>query len=189
MQVLGTLPVPQANRMNKYGTISPIGQGVKITMTRAEHSSESLWKNPATGKDEVHLGGEACGFIIEFKLWHQGDTGVFDDMKLLGELQKPDRLLMPIGGGQFVMNPADAAYAACELIRPKAVIPCTAAPTQRCRARPQSSARRWAPARSRGWRSTPARRWSSDGSGGRAVPQPCSTPSRQPPRHAPSIQG
>ena len=123
MQVLGILPVPQANRMNKYGTISPIGQGVKITMTRAEHSSESLWKNPATGKDEVHLGGEACGFIIEFKLWHQGDTGVFDDMKLLGELQKPDRLLMPIGGGQFVMNPADAAYAACELIRPKAVIP------------------------------------------------------------------
>jgi L-ascorbate metabolism protein UlaG (beta-lactamase superfamily) len=127
MQVLGILPPAQANRMNKSGSIRPFGPGVTITMTHAEHSSELLWKNPATGKDEVHVGGEPCGFMIEFengfKLWHLGDTGVFGDMKLLGELYKPDLALMPIGGGQFVMNPADAAYAARELIRPKAVVP------------------------------------------------------------------
>lgn len=127
MQVLGILPVAQANRMNKSGAIQPFGPGVKITMTRAEHSSELLWHNPATDKDEVHVGGEASGFMIEFengfKLWHMGDTGVFGDMKLLGDLYKPDLVLMPIGGGPFVMNPVDAAYAARELIRPKAVIP------------------------------------------------------------------
>jgi L-ascorbate metabolism protein UlaG (beta-lactamase superfamily) len=129
MQVLGILPVAQANRMNKGGSITPFGAsaGVRITMTRAEHSSELLWRNPATDKDELHVGGEPCGFLIEFengfKLWHMGDTGVFGDMKLMGDMHKPDLLLMPIGGGQFVMNPVDAAYAARDLIKPKAVIP------------------------------------------------------------------
>ena len=36
-------------------------------MTRAEHSSELVWKNPATGKDETHVAGEPVGFIIEFE--------------------------------------------------------------------------------------------------------------------------
>ena len=53
-----------------------------------------------------------------------GDTGVFGDMRLIGEMVKPDLVLMPIGGGgQFVMNPADAAFAARELIKAMAVIP------------------------------------------------------------------
>jgi L-ascorbate metabolism protein UlaG (beta-lactamase superfamily) len=44
---------------------------------------------------------------------------VFGDVRLLGELYKPDLLLIPIGGGQLVMNPADAALATRELIKPK----------------------------------------------------------------------
>jgi len=52
-----------------------------------------------------------------------GDTGVFGDMKLIAEMHKPDLVLMPIGGGQFVMNPVDAAFAVREFIKPKAVIP------------------------------------------------------------------
>ena len=128
MQTLGILPVAQANRMNKGGSIRPFGpNGVRITMTHAEHSSELVWRNPATDKDETHVGGEPCGFVIEFengfKLWHLGDTGVFGDMKLIGEMFKPDLLLIPIGGGQFVMNPADAALATRELIRPKMAPP------------------------------------------------------------------
>jgi L-ascorbate metabolism protein UlaG (beta-lactamase superfamily) len=128
MQTLGVLPVAQANRMNKGGSIRPFGPaGVRITMTHAEHSSELVWRNPATDKDETHVGGEPCGFVIEFengfKLWHLGDTGVFGDMKLLGEMLRPDLLLIPIGGGQFVMNPADAAYATRELIKPKMALP------------------------------------------------------------------
>ena len=128
MQTLGVLPVAQANRMNKGGSIRPFEpDGVRITMTRAEHSSELVWRNPATGSDETHVGGEPCGFVIEFengfKLWHLGDTGVFGDMKLIGEMMKPDLILIPIGGGQFVMNPADAALATRELIRPKMALP------------------------------------------------------------------
>ncbi len=128
MQTLGVLPPAQANRMNKGGGIRPFGPtGVRITMTHAEHSSELVWRNPATDKDETHVGGEPCGFVIEFengfKLWHLGDTGVFGDMKLLGEMLKPDLLLIPIGGGQFVMNPADAALATRELIKPKMALP------------------------------------------------------------------
>ena len=127
MQVLGILPPAQAGRMNKSGSVTPVGPGVKVTMTHAENSSELLWRNPATGKDEVHVGGEPAGFIIElengFRIWHMGDTGVFGDMKLIGEMYRPDLVLMPIGGGPFVMNPADAALAARELIKAKAVVP------------------------------------------------------------------
>jgi L-ascorbate metabolism protein UlaG (beta-lactamase superfamily) len=128
MQTLGILPVAQANRMNKGGSIMPFGPGgVRITMTHAEHSSELVWRNPETGKEETHVGGEPCGFIIElengFKIWHMGDTGVFGDMRLLGEMYKPDLLLIPIGGGQFVMNPADAAMATRDLIKPKMAMP------------------------------------------------------------------
>src|ERR1700712_3807345 len=128
MQTLGILPVAQANRMNKGGSITPFGPGgVRITMTHAEHISELVWRNPETGKDETHVGGEPCGFLIEFengfKLWHLGDTGVFGDMRLLGDMYKPDLLLIPIGGGQFVMNPADAAIATRDLIKPRMAIP------------------------------------------------------------------
>jgi L-ascorbate metabolism protein UlaG (beta-lactamase superfamily) len=128
IQTLGILPVAQANRMNKSGSIRPFGpDGVRITMTHAEHSSELVWRNEATGKDETHVGGEPCGFVIEmengFRIWHMGDTGVFGDMKLLGEMYKPDLLLVPIGGGQFVMNPQDAAMATRDLIKPRMAVP------------------------------------------------------------------
>lgn len=118
---------PQANRINRSGTVTPLGPGVKVTLVHAEHSSEYVWKNPQTNRDEVHVGGEPGGFVIElengFKIWHMGDTGVFGDMKLIAQMHKPDLVLMPIGGGPFVMGPADAAMATRELIKPKAVIP------------------------------------------------------------------
>ena len=127
MQTLGILPVAQANRMNKGGSITPFGPGLRIIMVHAEHSSELVWHNPATDKDETHVGGEPCGFIIEFengfRIWHMGDTGLFGDMKMLGDMYQPDLLLIPIGGGQFVMNPVDAATATRDLIKPKMAIP------------------------------------------------------------------
>ncbi len=128
MQTLGILPAPLANRMNKGGSILPFGPGgVRVTMTHAEHSSELVWRNPATDKDETHVGGEPCGFVIEFengfRIWHMGDTGLFGDMRLIGDIYKPDLLLIPIGGGQFVMNPADAAMATRDFVKPKAAIP------------------------------------------------------------------
>src|SRR5690242_1891630 len=85
---LGILPANLAPRMNKGGVITPLGPDIKITMTRAEHSSEMVWKNPATGKEETHVGGEPVGFILQlengFKIYHMGDTGLFGDMRLIG---------------------------------------------------------------------------------------------------------
>ena len=122
---MGILSAELSQRFGKGGTISPF-PGVKITATHAEHSSEILWNNPATGKPESHIGGEPVGFIIElengFKIYHMGDTGIFGDMKLIGEYYKPDLIMIPIGG-HYVMDPKDAAYATSNLLKPRFAIP------------------------------------------------------------------
>ncbi|UVH55074.1 metal-dependent hydrolase [Variovorax paradoxus] len=123
--VLGILPPNLVPRFNKSGTINPV-PGIKVTAVHAEHSSVIVWKNPATGKDEVHPGGEPVGYIIElengFRIYHMGDTGLFADMKFIADYYKPDLVLMPIGG-HFTMDPVDAAYATREWLKPRAVIP------------------------------------------------------------------
>ncbi|MEQ1659647.1 MAG: metal-dependent hydrolase, partial [Hylemonella sp.] len=128
LNTLGVLPPELTPRMNKSGTIVPFPDvpGLKITMVKAEHSSLFAWKNPATGKIESHYGGEPVGFIIEMengqKIYHMGDTGLFGDMKFIGEYYKPDLLLIPIGGN-FTTAPADAAYATREFLKPRFAIP------------------------------------------------------------------
>ena len=105
--LLGILPPDLLPRFNKGGSITPAA-GIKVTAVHAEHSSVLVWKNAATGKDETHVGGEPLGFIIEledgFKIYHMGDTGLFGDMKFIGDYYKPDLVLMPIGGN-FTMIP------------------------------------------------------------------------------------
>ena len=125
LSTLGVLPPAQLPRFNKSGRITPV-PGIKVTATHAEHSSVYVWRNPATDKDETHPGGEPVGYIIElengFRIFHMGDTGVFGDLKFIGEYYKPDLVLIPIGG-HFTMDPADAAYATRELLKPKFAIP------------------------------------------------------------------
>ena len=122
---LGMLPANLGHRFNKTGSVKPL-PGIKVTAVQAEHSSLIVWKNPATGKNESHPAGEAMGYIIElengFKIWHMGDTGLFGDMKFIADRYKPDLVLMPIGGN-FTMDPEDAAYAIKTWINPKRVIP------------------------------------------------------------------
>ena len=123
---LGELPGELAPRFNKGGVITPLGDGIKITMTRAEHSSEYKWSNPKTGLAEMHVGGEPAGFIIEFengfKVYHMGDTGLFGDMALIGSYYRPDLVLIPVGG-HFVLSPKDAAHATRHYLKPKHAIP------------------------------------------------------------------
>jgi len=125
LTTLGVLPANLLPRMNKGGTIEP-APGIKVTAVHAEHSSVYVWRNPASNKDETHPGGEAVGWLIElengFRVYHAGDTAAFGDMRLIGERIKPDLALVPIGGN-FTMDPAEAAWAVKELLRPKAVIP------------------------------------------------------------------
>lgn len=122
----GTLPTELGASMNKGGTVTPIGSDIKITMVRAEHSSEFVWRNPATGKDDTVFGGEPVGFIIElengFKIYHMGDTGLFGDMKLIGDYYTPHLVLIPIGG-HATLHPREAAYAIREYLKPRFVIP------------------------------------------------------------------
>ncbi len=117
---LGLLPEDQMIRWNKSGTVTPIGDDIKITMVRAEHSS-TVVHNGA-----VHFGGEPVGYVIElengYKIYHSGDTGVFGDMKMIGEYYKPDLALVCIGGW-FTMGPKEAAYAMGTLMQPKMVVP------------------------------------------------------------------
>jgi L-ascorbate metabolism protein UlaG (beta-lactamase superfamily) len=124
---LGMVPAELAPRFGKGGTIRPFGpNGVKITAVHAEHSSELVWTNPATGKEETHFGGEPVGYILEmengFRIWHMGDTSVFGDMRVIADMYKPDLVMIPIGG-HFTMGPQDAGMVIRNWIRPKYAVP------------------------------------------------------------------
>lgn len=68
--------------------------------------------------------GMACGLVIQIggaTIYHCGDTDLFSDMKLIGEIYKPDVALIPTGD-RFTMGP-ELATRAAELIQPKAAVP------------------------------------------------------------------
>jgi L-ascorbate metabolism protein UlaG (beta-lactamase superfamily) len=123
---LGWVTAEQGIRFGKGGKIQPLGPQITVTQVRAEHSSEVTVTDPATKKSTTLPGGEPAGFIVQlengFKLYHMGDTGLFGDMRLIGDYYKPDLIMVPIGG-HFVMDPVDAAYATREMIKPKYAIP------------------------------------------------------------------
>jgi L-ascorbate metabolism protein UlaG (beta-lactamase superfamily) len=103
--------------MNKGGTYK--SHGISFIMVPATHSSGVI------EGDNIFYGGEAIGFVIRFEngftIYHAGDTGVFSDMKIIGELYKPELSLLPIGS-HYTMGPMEAAYAA-KLLGSKYVIP------------------------------------------------------------------
>ncbi|MBF0277007.1 MAG: metal-dependent hydrolase [SAR324 cluster bacterium] len=117
---LGIVPSNKLIRWNKSGTVTPLGPDIKITMVHAEHSSTIAHKG------SVFSGGEPVGYIIELEngktIYHSGDTGIFSDMKLIGNYYKPDLALLCIGG-HFTMDPVHAAYAARDLLEVPMVIP------------------------------------------------------------------
>lgn len=68
--------------------------------------------------------GVACGYVIHFgdvRVYHAGDTALFSDMERIGEMVKPDVVLLPIGG-RYTMTPALATRAA-EMLQAKIAIP------------------------------------------------------------------
>lgn len=100
--------IENAMPIQKGGTVQ--AGGVKVTAVNAFHSSS------IAGEDgSIIYAGEPLGYILEFesgfKLYHAGDTAVFGDMRLIGELYNPDLALLPIGS-QVVMSPFEAAHAA-----------------------------------------------------------------------------
>ncbi|HEX7078236.1 MAG TPA: metal-dependent hydrolase [Candidatus Eisenbacteria bacterium] len=103
--------------MNKGGTVA--FHGIKGTMVHAIHSSTIV------DGDRMIPAGEPCGYVIEFengtRVYHAGDTGVFGDMKLIGELYHPTIAALPIGD-LYTMSPYEAA-AAARMLGVKTVIP------------------------------------------------------------------
>jgi L-ascorbate metabolism protein UlaG (beta-lactamase superfamily) len=85
-----------------------------VAFTQAFHSSSY----------EGRYMGMPCGVVVNIggvTVYHCGDTGLFSDMKLLGEIYKPDIACIPVGD-RFTMGP-ELGKMAAELINPKVAIP------------------------------------------------------------------
>ncbi len=114
---IGSKGVKNTMGMNLGGTAQL--DDVAVTMVEATHS--------AAAQDEQgsHYVGVATGFVLSVAdgpvLYHAGDTGVFGDMKLIGELYKPEVAMLPIGGF-YTMGPKEAALAV-RFLEPKMVLP------------------------------------------------------------------
>jgi L-ascorbate metabolism protein UlaG (beta-lactamase superfamily) len=109
--------IPNIAPMNHGGGLNlPFG---RATMTLAFHTSSF---------DDGAYGGEPAGFILEIPdagktktIYFAGDTALFGDMKLLGELYNIDLACLPIGDC-FTMGPAHAIKGA-QFLKAKKVLP------------------------------------------------------------------
>jgi L-ascorbate metabolism protein UlaG (beta-lactamase superfamily) len=103
--------------INKGGTVD-LGFA-KLTMTHALHSSA------IKDGDNLIYGGEAAGYVLSLpdgrSAYFAGDTALFSDMTLIGELYHPELAFLPIGD-HYTMDPHQAAHAA-RLLKVKRVIP------------------------------------------------------------------
>jgi L-ascorbate metabolism protein UlaG (beta-lactamase superfamily) len=86
----------------------------RLKLTIAHHGS---------GLPDGSYGGNPAGFLLyleDKKIYHACDTGLFYDMKLIGE-EQIDLAMLPIGDN-YTMGPDDALRAV-KLIQPARVIP------------------------------------------------------------------
>ena len=90
----------------------------RVKLTPAFHSSSVQYKG------EFHYMGSPCGILLQMDdklIYHAGDTGLFGDMKLIGDTNNIDVAFIPIGDN-FTMGPEDALVAV-GLLRPRIVVP------------------------------------------------------------------
>jgi L-ascorbate metabolism protein UlaG (beta-lactamase superfamily) len=109
--------IANVSPMNKGG--SQHIAGLRITMTDARHSSGYV------DNGQIVYMGEPAGYVIRLEdgmtIYYAGDTCLFGDMRLIGEMYKPDIAFLPIGD-RFTMDP-DAAARACEFLGVRQVVP------------------------------------------------------------------
>lgn len=90
-----------------------------VKLTRAYHSS-SFTDEDGT----VIYGGMPYGILLTIDgktIYHAGDTGLFSDLKLIGDRNDIDLAFLPIGDN-FTMGPEDALMAA-DWVQAKIVVP------------------------------------------------------------------
>ena len=115
MKAQGVKKTEPANPGGKIKT--PFGF---VAFTRAHHSSSVQDENG----DSEYM-GVACGLVVHMggkTVYHAGDTDLFSDMKLIGEIYRPDLAILPIGD-RFTMGPELAARAA-EMVAAPLAVPC-----------------------------------------------------------------
>ena len=123
---LGRKGIQNVSPMNKGG--SQDVAGLRVTMTDARHSSgyfDTSASTSSSGTGQMIYLGEAAGYVVRMEdgrsIYYAGDTCLFGDMRLIGELYKPEIAFLPIGD-RFTMDPVQAAKA-CEFLGVRQVVP------------------------------------------------------------------
>ncbi len=110
--------VQAVSPMNKGGSQDLLG--LTVTMTDARHSSAWIESDGS-----ITYLGDPAGFLVRLEdaitIYFAGDTSLFGDMGLIGEIYRPDIAFLPIGD-RFTMGPREAARAA-EMLRVRQVVP------------------------------------------------------------------
>ncbi len=111
-------PLTAIEPMNLGGSISLLD--CKITMVMGFHTSHINLT-----ETQARFSHNSVGFIVQLsddvRIYFAGDTCVFGDMKLIGEMYKPTIAVLPIGD-RYTMGPLEASYA-IRLLNVKEVIP------------------------------------------------------------------
>ena len=114
---LGKKGLKNVTGMNPGGTLNALG--LSITMVPAIHSSS------VDDDGEVVYTGVATGFVVKFEdgqtIYFAGDTSIFGDMRLIGEMYEPDIAFLPIGD-LYTMGPEQAAKAS-EMLGVRQIVP------------------------------------------------------------------
>lgn len=103
----------QAIEFNKGGTVD--FEEFSATTVSANHSSSFQ------GDYAGDPGGLVLSFEDDIAIYHMGDTNLFADLRLYGDLYRPHVALVPIGD-HYTMGPEEAAIAV-DMVRPKLAIP------------------------------------------------------------------
>ena len=97
---------------------------VTIHMTSAVHVTELYGEEWLEAK-KMLPGAGSVGYVVQteegVRVYFAGDTGLFGDMRIIGEIYNPQIALLPVGG-KYNMGPKLASIAA-KWIRPEIVIP------------------------------------------------------------------
>ena len=103
----------QRVEFNKGGSVS--FDDFTVTLVSANHSSSF------SGEYAGEAGGLVLTFEDDFVFYHLGDTNIFGDLELYGELYEPDVIAVPMGD-YYTMGPKEAALC-CELINAEIALP------------------------------------------------------------------
>jgi L-ascorbate metabolism protein UlaG (beta-lactamase superfamily) len=103
----------QRIEFNKGGTVH--FDDFSVTLVSANHSSSF------GGEYAGEPGGLVLSFDDDICFYHLGDTNIFGDLELYGDMYEPHVIAVPMGD-HYTMGPQEAALC-CDMLRAKMAIP------------------------------------------------------------------